>query len=110
MSVSATPSEQHPPPASPLDITACIITSGSQEIISSDLVVQSSHKLDEGDEGSPIPPALPPRPPPRPRQLQGGSAGATAIAQFAAADQLEELTPGLQEQIRARGKRFQTCC
>lgn len=109
MSVPATPSEQHPPPASPLEITASIITSGSQEIISSDSVVQSSHKLDEGDDGSPIPPALPPRPPPRPRQLQGGSAGAASLAQLAAADQLEELTSGLQEQIRARGKSLNTC-
>jgi hypothetical protein len=109
MSVPATPSEHHPPPAPPLEITASIITSGSQEIISSESGVQSCHKLDEGDDGSPIPPALPPRPPPRPRQFQGGSAGAAAIAQLAAADQLEELTPGLQEQIRARGKRFNTC-
>lgn len=109
MSVPATPSEQHPPPASPLEITASIITSGSQEIISSESVVQSSHKLDEGDDGSPIPPALPPRPPPRPRQLQGGSAGAASLAQLAAADQLEELTSGLQEQFRARGKSFNSC-
>jgi hypothetical protein len=67
-------------------------------------VVQSSHKLDDGDDGSPLPPALPPRPPPRPRQSQGRAAGAAALAQLASADQLEELAPGLQQQIRARGK------
>ncbi|XP_069685895.1 uncharacterized protein [Periplaneta americana] len=102
MSAPATPSEQPPPPAPPLEISASIITAGSQDIISSDSVVQSSHKLDDGGDGSPLPPALPPRPPPRPRQPQGGAAGAAALAQLASADQLEELAPGLEQQIRAR--------
>jgi hypothetical protein len=109
MSAPATPSEQPPPPASPLEITACIITAGSQDIISPESVIQSSHKLDDGDDGSPLPPALPPRPPPRPRQPQGGSAGAVALAQLATTDQLEELAPGLQQQIRARGKSPNIC-
>lgn len=106
---ATTPSEQPPPPAPPLEITASIITTGSQDIITSESVVQSSHKLDDGDDGSPLPPALPPRPPPRPRQSQGGAAGAAALAQLASADQLEELAPGLQQQIRARGKRLGVC-
>lgn len=108
MSAPTTPSEQPPPPATPLEITASIITTGSQDIISTDSVVQSSLKLDDGDDGSPLPPALPPRPPPRPRQSQGGVAAA-ALAQLASADQLEELGPGLQQQIRARGKIHHFC-
>lgn len=112
MSAPATPSEQPPPPASPLEITASVITAGSQDIISPESVIQSSHKLDDGDDESPLPPALPPRPPPRPRQLQGGggSAGAAvALAQFATTEQFEELAPGLQQQIRARGRRPSNC-
>jgi hypothetical protein len=104
MSAPATPSEQLPPPVPPLEITASIITAGNQDIISSDSLVQSSHKLDDGGDGSPLPPALPPRPPPRPRQPQGGAAGAAALAQLATADQLEELAPGLQQHIGARGE------
>jgi hypothetical protein len=101
MSAPATPSEQPPPPATPREITASIIAAGSQDIISSESVIQSSHKLDDGDAGSALPPALPPRPPPRPRQPQGGS----AIARLASTDQLEELAPGLQQHVRAGGKR-----
>jgi hypothetical protein len=106
---ASTPSEQHPAPAPPLEITVPIITTGSQDIISSESVLQSSLKLDDGDDGHdgpPLPPALPPRPPPRPRQSQGGAAGAAALAQLASADQLEEFAPGLQQQIRVRGKRL----
>ena len=88
MSAPGTPSEQPPPPEI------------SQDIITADSVVQGSHKLDDEGDGSPLPPALPPRPPPRPRQGQG----AAALAQLAAADQLEELAPGLEQQIRVRGK------